>query len=74
MEEAVLPPNTDPESDRIYRHIWDKAQGTIVELGSAPSTSDDPPLLRSGEFGFYDGKVYWNIAGTTYQFNVTAVG
>ena len=74
MEIAPIPPKTDPETSALYRHIFENAQGGVIDLSnldSNPTTTGGE--LEDGQWGIYSGALYFTILGTTYKILLTSV-
>ena len=53
----------ETDTREVFRHIFDKGQGNIIELDSAPTA--DAPLIETNEIGWYSTGIYWRISKTT---------
>lgn len=54
------------ETQELFRHIFDNAQGTLIELDAAPTA--DVPLLTENQIGIYSNSIYWRVSDTIYIF------
>ena len=56
----------DTDIRDLFEHILQEGQGKIIELSSAPTSSQ--PLLEAGEVGKYGSDIYWRIGNTISKF------
>jgi len=68
-KEIIDPEERKPNS--ITNHIFDKAQGIIIDLAnfSVPTTSNG--ILKEGQRGFKSNVIYEQFKGKTYKVTVT---
>jgi len=57
----------DEKQSNLMRHVFNNAQGTVIDLDSAPSATS--PLLKANEVGKYGTDLYWRIGNTIYKIS-----
>ena len=56
----------DQETQKMFKHVFENAQGSVMSLTGTPAA--DVPLLKSGEMGVYGGFLYSRTGNTIYVF------
>ena len=64
MEEKAVDFVKDKETQDLFRHIFDKSMGTVIELDAVPTAT--APLLEPNQWGFYSGVLYHRSENIIY--------
>ena len=66
----IRKPDLNSEPNGFEQFVYDNAQQRIQILDAAPTAAE--PLIKEGNFGYFNNKIYWVINGTLKEFAVSS--